>query len=157
MAAPIDHYLKVPYEIGCFIASQVPYLDLNDEGEPWALHEDQFSFGPNPFIHQMAQGILLQVVNSDKRPRALYTKYGEWMVFGPSSGSFDKVFEIVKNALNLQKIEELSDEKFSFFAVRRFEEKEIEEPILAEKPSFISYETAWAAYQEFKQSLIQKV
>lgn len=50
---------KVPYEMGRFIASQVPYLD-SLPGNPWATHKGHFEVGPNPVFYQMKQGILFR-------------------------------------------------------------------------------------------------
>ena len=155
MASLANNDLKVPYEVGVFIASQVPYLDFNAKGEPWAEHTDRFKCGPNPVYDQMRQGLLLEVINSTHKPKTIYTRYGQWTVLGSSCGSFDKVFEVVQKTLNLKKIEEFSDKKTSYYAIQSWDGKDLEEPILANKGAgeFIPFEAAIAAYKEFKHSL----
>lgn len=156
MVSLVNNALKVPYEIGVFIASQVPYLDFNVKGKPWAQHRDYFKSGPNPLNHQMKQGLLLEVINHNQRPISIHTRYGQWTVLGGCMGSFDKVFEIVQKTLKLKKIEELSGMDTSYYAIQNWNGQDLEEPIQADKRAseFIPYETAVAAYEEFKPFMI---
>lgn len=151
----VDNNIKVPYEIGSFIASQVSYLDSKVRGIPWADHKGHFEAGPNPIYCQMRQGMLLEVVNSNRMPRAIHTRYGRWTLLASNQGSFDKVFEVVSKTLNLRKVEELSNEIFSFWAIQTWDGKTIEEPIKADKSAdeFISYGASMSAYHKFKASL----
>ncbi len=157
MSSLVNTSLKTPYEIGVFIASQVPYLDSNVKGSPWAEHVGHFKGGPNPFYHQMKQGLILEVINHNHRPRSIYTRYGQWMVLGSNTGSFDKIFEVVQKTLKLRKIEELSSADTSYWAIQNWDGKALEEPIKADERAkeFIPYAAAMSAYEEFKP-LMQK-
>lgn len=96
--------LRVPHEIGCYIAAQIPRRDFDRSNElPWAIHRAIFEGGPIPHYHQMKQGLLLIVINYDQCPKSIYTRYGEWIIFHSRSGSFEKIFQIVKEKLNLKK------------------------------------------------------
>jgi hypothetical protein len=158
MTSSANNDLKVPYEIGRFIASQVPNLDSSMSADgPWAEHQGHFKSGPHPLRHQMKQGLLLEVVNHSHRPRAIHTRYGEWVVLASASGSFDKVFEVVQKKLNLKKIEEISDKNISYWAIQSWNDITLEEPVPADKEAgeFISSKAADAAYEEFEKSLLK--
>ena len=79
--------LQLPYEIGNFIADQVPYLDERciegiGTGQPRAFHKAYFKSGPNPFTQQMRKGILLET-GQNCIPEKLYTRFGAWTVLSP--------------------------------------------------------------------------
>lgn len=151
MSSLVDKNLKVPYEIGVFIVSQVPYLDSNVKGEPWAI--SHFEGGPNPYFNQMKQGLILEVLNCNHMPISIYTRYGQWNVLGSCSGSFAKVFEVVQKTLKLKKIDELSNKHSSFYAIQNWDKKDLEAPIKAERKEFISCEVASSAYEKFSDTL----
>jgi len=155
MASLVNKDLKIPYEIGVFIASQVSSLDSISNGSPWAAHRDFFKDGPNSFFYQMKQGLILEVRNYNHKPASIHTKYGRWTVLGGSSGSrgsFDKVFAVVQEKLNLRKIEKFSNTDTSYYAIQSWDGQVLEEPIQANEKAgeIISEEAAVAAYQEFK-------
>ena len=159
MALAVNTDLKIPYEIGRFIAAQVPYLDDihpmpgNDYSTaPWAEHKGHFKSGPRSAAGQMKQGLLLEVINYTHKPRSIHAKYGEWLVLGGSQGSFRKVFQVLQQTLNLKKVENLSDENVSYWAIQTWDGQTLPEPILAKRNEYISYETMNADYQEFKKS-----
>lgn len=149
MATMVNTDLQVPYAIGRFIASQVPYLDSKVGGDPWAEHKGLFEPGPSPWRDQMSQGILLEVDNHNNMPHAIYTRYGRWEVLGSNSGSFKEIFKIAKTKMNLQKIEALSTPQISLWAVQTWDGKELPKPIKAKMEEFIPYEEAIATYEAF--------
>lgn len=156
MASSVNNDLRIPYEIGCFIASQVPYLDSSSSPVgPWAEHKPHFKSGPNPFHHQMKQGLILTVRNYIEKPESIYTRYGKWTVLCTSYGSFDKVFEVVKKTLDLKKIEEISNDNISYWAIRKWDGISLEEPISADeyKGEFIPSTQAREAFREFTAKL----
>ena len=144
---------QIPYEIGNFIASQVKYVDNASGGLPWASHKNIFASGPFGYYGQMTQGILLEVNNYSDKPMSLRTRYGAWTVFASSMGSFKEVFEVVKTKLDLRKVEELSDNATSFWAVQTWNGKNLATPVVAKKEEFIPEKEVFAAYNEFKASL----
>jgi hypothetical protein len=152
MASLVNKDLKIPYEIGVFIASQVPSLDSISNGSPWAAHRDFFKDGPNSFFYQMKQGLILEVRNHNHKPESIHTKYGKWTVLSGSSGSFDKVFAVVQEKLNLRKIEKFSNTDISYYAIQSWDGQVLEEPIQANEKAGegISRKEVAAAYQEFK-------
>jgi hypothetical protein len=156
MASSTNNNLKVPYEIGVFIASLVPCLDSNVQGDPWAVHKDYFKSGPGPSRNQMKQGLILEVINRSHMPSSIYTRYGQWKVLGSNSGSFDEIFEVVQKTLKLRKIEELSTAGTSYWAIQSWDGQGLEEPIKANEKAgeFIPYEIAIAAYNEFKPLML---
>lgn len=147
--------VKVAYEIGIFIASLVPCLDDNHDSNPWAEYKGFFNKGPDPKYYQTKQGIFLQVDNAYDCPHTLLTRYGEWKIFGSRRGNFTKVFEIVKEKLPLRKIEELSTEEMSCWAVEKWNGEVLDEPILANERAgeYISQVVARSAYREFIKTL----
>jgi hypothetical protein len=96
----------------------------------------------------MKRGILLQVTEYNSKPGSMHTRFGKWEVLGTCSGSFEKVFNVLKRALNLKKVEELSSPETSFYAVQTWNGLALEEPIQAHKElnEFIPYEKAAADY-----------
>jgi hypothetical protein len=141
MASVARSDLKVAYELGSFIVSQVPCLN-EIQGDPWA--HLRFREGPNPYHNQLKEGLLLVVDNLRHCPYKLYTRYGEWKIFGSRIGSFKKVFEVVQEKLNLRKVEELSNEDESYWAVENWNGQILDKPILADEDAgeYIPYEVA---------------
>ncbi|MBI3236396.1 MAG: hypothetical protein HYZ48_01610 [Chlamydiales bacterium] len=148
--------LRIPYEIGRFIASQIPHLDDDhrsvpiDFNSPWAEHKGHFQSGPRSSQCQMKQGLVLEVVNGVDCPRSIYTRYGEWKILGSSSGSFEKIFQVLQKTLNLKKIEEMSNEYISRWAIQTWNGQILEEPIFANRDEYLPHKTVNAAYTEFR-------
>lgn len=138
--------IKAAYEIGCFILAQVPGLD-DKRGNPSA--KVHFRNGPNPYHNQLRQGLLLVVDNQRNCPYTMYTRYGEWKIFGSLNGSFKKVFEVVQENLKLRKVEELSNEEESYWAVENWNGQILDKPIFADEDAceYIPYEEAKAELQ----------
>ena len=152
MASSVNSSLQVPYEIGLFIASQVPRLDQNHGDGPWAEHAEHFGDGPNPFYDQMEQGFFLVVDNSTNQPLSICTRYGQWTVLASSSGSFHNIFQIVKEALKLNEVEKQG--KNSYYAIQHWNSTNLDEPVRAKK--FVSWDEAKAAFEAFKPLMSEK-
>src|SRR5207249_1367082 len=98
MTSFINQDLQVPYEIGCYITSLVPFLeDDHNYAIPRALRVGWLEDGPNPKSeHQMTEGLLLEVFKCDMKPHKIYTRYGEWKILGSSVGSFETIFTLIQ-------------------------------------------------------------
>jgi len=147
MTSTTNTDLQIPYEIRHFIASQVPHLNWNSQGNSWAIFTPNAT--PINYFYQMKQGILLEVVDDTHKPLALCTRYGSWQILGSSMGSFEKVFEVVKQRLNLRKVEELSQENRSFWAVQSWNGVMLDLPIMDKKEEFIPSAEAYKICEKF--------
>lgn len=128
MVVTINRDLQVPFEIGAFIQNQVQYLHPEAAKNLWTGHANLFDAGPNPFQHQMKQGLILEVENRNLRPRSIYSRYGEWVIIGTTVGSFKRVFEVVRRVLGLRKIEHLSNWEMSYWAIHVWDGQSLLEP-----------------------------
>lgn len=141
------HPLQIPYEIGQFIASQIPFLDEEVAGTPWACHTLPFSQGPDPRSSQLAQGILLRVLDHNHLPDSLYTRYGKWVVLGACRGQFKNIFDLLEKTLELELVETYSHS--TRWAVRAWKGQKIPEPFYASE--ILPAENVIKAYESFKQ------
>ena len=148
VSAPQD--LGRARDVALFVASQVPYLDFDVGEDPWAAHEVCFKQGPDPLHDQMKQGLLLEVLNDTYVPQSICTRCGKWKIFDASRGSFEKIFQVVQQALNLKKIESISNKEVSLWAVQSWNGEPVEEPILADREAgeYLSPEIAERAYKD---------
>ncbi|HEV7738685.1 MAG TPA: hypothetical protein VGO47_15095, partial [Chlamydiales bacterium] len=157
MTPTLDPHLKIPYDIGSYIASLIPNLDKSDGwgGKIWAAHHFQFETGPDPARHQLKQGLLLEVSNINKKPQALHTKYGYWKVLGASHGSFEKIFAILQKTLHLKKIEEYKNPHLSLWAIQEWNGQVLPKPVRSDRNAgeYIPYSTCAASYKQFKKDL----
>ncbi|MBS3904346.1 MAG: hypothetical protein KGZ39_03365 [Simkania sp.] len=157
MTAEVD--LQTIYGIGSFIASQVPNLDCEGEGEPQALHRRCFNKGPVPHSTQIGQGILVKVMKCNQMPESLYSQYGEWEVLSGGPGSFEEVFDIVKQTLHLEQIvnplllKELQSRDYTLWAVRLWEGEEIDEVKPVKEEDYFSQDVINAEWEAFQARL----
>lgn len=161
MQPSVNNDLQIAYEIGLYIASMIPRLD-DDHGDintSWCGHKDYFISGPNPFYSQLAQGIILQTSTYLCTPHTLLTTQGNWSVLGgtiESDGSIKKIFEIIKEKLNLKPLDssELDEYKLSsFWAVQTWNGANLPEPAYKKRSEYLSYESCEESFKEFQRSL----
>jgi len=143
--------LQTPYEIGQFITAQIPALYVPRLDEPYVVEAAHFAKGPDPLFYQMKQGLILRTQNF--APTQIYTRYGSWTVLIPYSGNFEKVLEVIKKTLNLQYIPALSHAFGSCWAIQSWQDKHLEEPIMASNCNnkYIPNTIVKAAYEKFQE------
>lgn len=155
MTNSVNSNLKISYDIGRFILSQVPALDesLARTG-PAAVHALSYEKGPDPEWAQIKRGIVLEVSWHDAKPTALYTRYGRWVLLGDSQRSFLPLFITLQKQLALTRFIP-ARKNLSFWTINKWENKFLSWPKFAYPHERISVDKVREIYCVFKQAMSQ--
>jgi len=153
MSSQIDKDFLIPHQIAQYIVSLVPQRDrTHGNDRQWAEHEKFFERGPNALLDQMQQGIVLEVARYNHKPQALHTKYGRWIVFNVSNGSFLSTFKKLQDTLRLSLVE-YRHQSLSFWQVRHWNGAGLPEPIRAKREHYFHWRHVEKIFHAFKTSL----
>jgi hypothetical protein len=146
--------LETTYQIGKFIHSHVTIEVGDKSGKPWSNYPGHFTSGPNPYYNQTKKGLVLEGYYG--MPSKIHTPYGHWSILGSGSGDWDKVFEAIKEPLGLVLLKEGKQNSGGyvgpFWAITKWEDKEIEMPEYKKDDEYITYEKVKEVWKSFTPS-----
>ena len=143
--------LEAAYQIGKYIQSFVTEDPKERSDKPWSDYSEYFPAGPNPYCNQTKTGLVLEEYYG--KPARIHTPYGQWSILGNGRGDFSKVVQVIQGPLRLKLIRQGEQTPLGYFgpywAITRWDGRQIEAPTYRTREKCIPYEKARAIWERF--------